>query len=72
MSMPHTCRCGICGSEMSPMFIGPAQTIGSKPVEFKQARAEMRTETYQIVPRIARQERCPHGVHPLNRCEKCD
>jgi hypothetical protein len=27
MSMPHTCRCGICGLEMSPQFIAPQGEI---------------------------------------------
>jgi hypothetical protein len=27
MSMPHTCRCGICGFEMSPQFIVPQGEI---------------------------------------------
>lgn len=54
MSMPHTCRCGICGNEMSPLFVipttssGTGQTVGSKPVEHYQARHEIKTETYRV------------------------
>lgn len=57
MSMPHTCRCGICGAEMSPMFVqtgltngtAPFQTVGSKPVEYSKSQHAVKVETYRVV-----------------------
>lgn len=28
MSMPHICRCGICGAELMPFFPTPREDIG--------------------------------------------
>jgi hypothetical protein len=28
VSMPHTCRCGICGAELMPFFPAPTEETG--------------------------------------------
>lgn len=48
MSMPHTCRCGICGATMSPWLVDVVQTNGSKPVEY--SKAAHGVVTYTVVP----------------------
>lgn len=39
-------------------------------MSFSQAEAELRR--LGIPTEWKRTERCPHGVHPDNRCERCD
>lgn len=47
--MPHICRCAICGTEMSPMFV-QTQTVGhTGKVEYTQSQHAIKHETYRVV-----------------------
>lgn len=50
MSMPHTCRCGTCGYELSPMFItglsnGTRPPLAAEPVGQMPFKLPVRTDT---------------------------
>lgn len=49
MSMPHVCRCAICGQQMSP-FLVQTQTVGhTGKVEYQTAQHAIKVETYRVV-----------------------
>ena len=59
--------------EMASRLLVVLDTLGKEALINKAACSPSSPVVAEAVPWVYRREsRCPHGVSPLNRCERCD
>jgi hypothetical protein len=72
MTMPHTCRCGTCGREMSPMFIAGIDYNDPKMTAAAPAPDLTQMKTYETCARCSQFHERDAACSPGPTTEKQD